>query len=279
MVNTIIYRYVIISRWSVLLFVGFLVTISNSVFAQVGGLSNSKLGSYCAGVIGDKTVEFEPSFYYFESKKNWDDDGNLEDIFGSADSSRHNTGLGFRITYGLWDRLEIGTNISTDLEMSSWGARFLIYSKKKIGVAVIAGANIPFGNKVVSNSVRLADNITSVGGGGVFTAKFSENFSIDASAQYMAFIKTTNDNHHGSFYFNTDIGYYVFKHQLQIIAGLGYQQSNYDQFTSSVFTINPGVTVETGKNYVIVINAPFDIYGRNAIKNAGILLALTLTFN
>ena len=146
-------------------------------------------------------------------------------------------------------------------------------------MALIAGANIPFGNKVVDNSIRLADNLTSVGGGAVFSAQFSEDFSLDFNAQYMAFVKTTNENHRGSYYFNADLGYYFFKHQLQLIAGLGYQQSNFETFSSSTLTVYPGVTVETGKNYIIVISAPFDVYGQNAIKNSGIILALTLTFD
>ncbi len=263
----------------IFLFVSIMLLLSSSVIAQVGGVSGSKLGSYCVDVVDHHNVEFEPAFFHVVSRKTWDEDGHLENIFGSADSAIHTTGINFRFTYGLWDKLEIGASISTDLQLSNWGLRYVVYSKKKIGVALIAGANIPFGNKVIDNSIRLADNLISVGGGGVFSAQFSENLSFDFNAQYMAFVKTTNENHRGSYYFNADLGYYVFKHQLQLIAGLGYQQSNFDTFSSSTLTVYPGVTVETGKNYIIVISAPFDVYGQNAIKNSGIMLALTLTFD
>ncbi|NQU32244.1 MAG: hypothetical protein HQ521_03330 [Bacteroidetes bacterium] len=95
----------------------------------------------------------------------------------------------------------------------------------------------------------------------------------------MAFIKTTNENHKGSFYYNADLGYYIFKHQLQLIAGIGYQQSEFEAFTSSTLTVYPGITVETVNNYIIVVSAPFDIYGQNSMKNSAFAIALTLTFN
>jgi len=249
------------------------------VSAQVGGLSNSKLGALSVDVVGHHKVEFEPAFFHVVSKKAWNSEGNLDQIYGSADSAIHSTGLNFRITYGLWDKLEIGASLSTDLQMSNWGLRYILFSEKKIGVAVIAGANIPFKNKVVDKSIRIADNMTSLGGGAVMSMQFSENLSLDFNAQYMTFTKKVNDHLGGSYYFNADLGYYLFNHQLQLVGGLGYQGSSFDNFTSNVLTVYPGFTIETGNNYVIVLYAPFDIYGRNATKNSAIILALSLTIN
>lgn len=253
--------------------------LSVGAFAQVGGISGSKLDAFCVDVVDHKKIEFEPGFFHFSSKKSWNNDGYLDNIYGSSDSIFHNTGINFRFTYGLWDKLEIGGSVSTDLQVSNWGLRYVLYHKKKIGVAIIVGANIPFGNKVVDKSVRLSDNIASVGGGGIFSAQFSENFSFDFNAQYMAFIQTTNEKHKGSFYLDADVGYYILKHQLQFIVGLGYQQSEFEQFTSSTLTVYPGVTIETGNNYIIVLAVPFDVYGINANKNVGFMFALTLTFD
>lgn len=252
---------------------------SNSLQAQVGGISGSKLDAFCVDVVDHKKIEFEPAFFHFSSNTKWNDDGHLDNIYGKSDSVFHNTGINFRFTYGLWDKLEVGASISTDLQTSNWGLRYVLYQKKKIGVALIAGANIPFGNKTIDKSLRLSDNIASVGGGAVFSAQFSENLSFDFNAQYMTFIKTTNENHKGSYYLNADIGYYILNHQLQFIAGMGYQQATFDQFTSSTLTVYPGITVETGNNYIIVLAVPFDVYGTNANKNVGLIFALTLTFD
>lgn len=268
----------IINKYT-LLIISILLLFSLKINAQVSGLSNSKLGVYNAGVISNHNVEFEPAFFHIVSKKTWDENGHLNDGYGSSDSAFHSTGLNFRFTYGLWDKLEIGTSISTDLQMSNWGLKYLVFSKNKIGLAILAGANIPFGNKVVDKSVRLADNITSVGGGGVITAQFSDKLSVDFAAQYMAFIQTTSEKHHGSYYINSEVGYYILNGKLQLIAGMGYQHSGFDTFTSSTLTFYPGVTIETGNNYVIVIGAPFDIYGRNSTRNNSFAVALTLTFN
>ena len=160
-----------------------------SLSAQVGGISGSKLTSVCVDVVDHHKIEFEPSFYHVRSSQTWDDDGHLDDIFGSSDSSNRNTGINFRMTYGLWDKLEIGGTISTDLQMSNWGLRYIVYDKKKLGFAVVAGANIPFGNKPIDKSIRLEDNLASVGGGAVMSAAFTDNLSLDVNAQYMAFTK------------------------------------------------------------------------------------------
>ena len=270
---------VINSFWKVLIIFVFFLFSGLYTFAQVGGISGSKLGAVCVDVVDHKKIEFEPAFYHARAKKYWNQDGSLENLYQTSDSVRAVTGMNFRFTYGLWDRLEIGASISTDLAVSSWGARFVIFENKKIGVAAIAGANIPFGNGDIDSKTRFSELMTSAGGGGVFSANFTENFSLDFNAQYMFFLKETHNHSRGSWFFNADAGYYFFNHQLQLIAGLGYQDAVFEDFTSQIMTVYPGVTIETGKNYIIVISAPFDVFGADALKNAGINFALSLTFN
>ena len=248
-------------------------------FSQVGGISGSKLAAVCVDVVDHKKIEFEPAFYHARAKRYWDKDGSLQNLYSTSDSVRAVTGMNFRFTFGLWDRLEIGTTISTDLAVSSWGARFVIFDNEKIGVAAIAGANIPFGNGNIETKTRFSELMTSVGGGGVFSAYFTENFSLDFNAQYMFFLKETHDHSRGTWFLNADLGYYLFKHQLQLITGLGYQDAVFEDFTSQILTVYPGVTIETGKNYIIVMSVPFDVYGMSTLKNVGFNFALTLTFN
>jgi len=252
---------------------------STFVYAQVGGLSGSKLGAVCVDVVDHHIIEFEPSFATTISKKVWDSDGRLNDLYKTKDSVMRTSDLSFRFTYGLWDKMEIGTKISTDLQLSSWGARFILFDKKKYGVALIAGATIPFGNKRVDNSRRLADNLISLGGGAVFSAQLTENLSFDMDAQYMAFVRETHNNHKGSYYINADLGYYLYQGQLQLVGSISYQNSTFDYLSDNKLTVNPGITIETGKSYIIVLSAPFDVAGRNTIKNAGFNFALTLSFD
>lgn len=257
----------------------FLILVSLSVSAQVAGISGSKLNAVCVDVVDHHKVEFEPGIFHFSSHHHWDKNGNLSDIYQSSDSINTSTGMAFRFTYGLWDRLEIGTSILTDLSISNWGLRFVLFNKKKFGMAVIAGANIPFGNKIYDRSLRLSQDLISVGGGVVGSLYFNDLFSLDMNAQYQSYVGKTAEGNKGSYYFNADAGYYLFSGQLQLIAGFGYQISQFESLNNSILTLYPGISVETGKNYIIVLSAPFDIYGVNADRVHGITLALTLTFD
>lgn len=256
-----------------------ILTSSMILFGQIGGVSNSKLSSLNIEPIGHHHVEFEPSVFHAVSHKNWDNSGNLIDLYGSADSVFKNTGLAFRFTYGLWDKLEIGGSISTDLALTNLGAKYKFWANNKMGFAAVMGANIPLGNKAIDKTIRLSENLTSIGGGIIYSVIFNEDLSMDATAQYLFFAEKTKENHKGSYYINADIGYFVFKHQLQLIAGLGYQSSAFESFNSNTLTMYPGVTINTGRRYVIIFQAPFDIAGKNALKNAGFVFSLTITID
>jgi len=262
-----------------ILFVSLLLISSFALFAQVGGVSNSKLASLNIDPIGHHVVEFEPTVFHAVAHKNWDNSGDLVDLYGSSDSAFKNTGIAFRFTYGLWDKFEIGGSISTDLAMTNLGAKYKFWSNDKMGFAAVLGANIPLGNKTIDKTIRLSENLTSMGGGIIYTAFISEKFSIDAAAQYMFFAEKTEDNHKGSYYLNTDIGYFVFQQHLQLIVGFGYQSSSFENFNSNTLTMYPGITIETGKRYVLILQAPFDIAGKNALKNAGVAFSLTISID
>jgi hypothetical protein len=257
----------------------FLIFITLSVSAQVAGISGSKLDAVCVDVVDHHKIEFEPGIFHFSSHQHWDENGKLSDIYQSSDSINTSTGMAFRFTYGLWDRFEIGTSILTDLSISNWGMRFVLFNKKKYGMALIAGANIPFGNKTYDRSLRLSQDLISVGGGVVGSFYFNQKISIYMNDQYQSNVGKTAEGNKGSWYINADVGYYLFSNQLQLITGFGYQISEFETLRNSILTFYPGVTIETGKNYIIVLSTPFDIYGVNADKVHGINLALTLTFD
>lgn len=257
----------------------FILIASQQLFAQVGGVSNSKLASLNIDPIPHHTVEFEPTVFHVSAHKNWDSNGTLVDLYGSSDSVFKNTGLAFRFTYGLWDVLEIGGSISTDLAMTNLGAKYKFWANDKMGFAAVLGANIPLGNKTIDKTIRLSENLTSIGGGVIYTAFINEKFSLDATAQYLFFAEKTEDDHKGSYYLNADIGYFVFKQQLQLVAGFGYQSAAFENFNSNTLTMYPGVTIHTGKRYVMILQTPFDIAGKNALKNAGVSFSLTIAID
>ena len=255
-----------------------IILISKNIIAQIGGISGSKISAVCVDVVDDKKVEFEPSISYSTSKYFWDNSGVLKNIYNSADSSNNFTGMNFRGTYGLWDKLEFGGSISTELLLSNLGLRYVIVQNKKFGFAAITGANIPLGNKPIDKSIKTTQNTISAGLGFVMSVQFNKNLSLDFNAQGQSFLKETVEKNKGSYYLNADVGYYLFAHKLQPIIGFGYQNSKFENFNNNLLTIYPGLTIETGKNYILVLSYPFDVYGKNVEKSLGINFALTLTF-
>lgn len=256
-----------------------LVICGHALFGQVGGISNAKLAALNIEAVGHQKIEFEPTVFHVIAKKAWDQNGNLDHYFSSPDSVIKNSGLSFRFTYGLWDVLEIGGSISTDLSNTNLGAKYKFWSHKKMGLAAVAGARIPLGNKTIDKTIRIADNLTSIGGGIIYSFYLNERFSLDASSQYLFFAQATKEDHKGTFYFNSDIGYYIFNNNLQLVVGFGYLSSFIQNITSTTWTIYPGFTVHSGKNFVLILQAPFDVAGKNALKNAGVAFSLTITID
>ncbi len=256
-----------------------LLTSCESSFSQIGGLSGSKLISYTVDVVDNKNIEFEPSFYHFEASQYWNSHHRLQNLYTTPDTIRMITGMAFRFTYGMWNKLETGLSVSTDLSLCSFGIRYILMQKQKTGIAFITGVNIPFGNRSLNKKIRLAENTLSAGAGIVSTFSFTNNLSFDINAQYMRFLSETEDHDKGRFFFSGDIGYYIFKHTLQFIGSTGFSTINNDEGSHQVLIFEPGFTVETGKNFIIVIGFPFDVYGKNEVKNRGFTFALTITLH
>ena len=255
------------------------VFVSGSVSAQIGGLSASKLTSLTAKTVDYKKIEFEPGFYHLRSTKYWDSEGNLKNIFSTPDSIKVVSGMYFRFTYGLWENMEAGFSISSDLSIAQLGFRYQFLKKSKIGIAGIGGVNIPLGTRMIDHRIRATSNLMQVGVGLVSTCDFNENLSLDFTGSFMKFVKETDAHHKGGLYMNMDLGHYFFNHQFQVVGAASYQFIKDDDGGHQVFTINPGVTIETGKNFIIVVSFPYDIYGKRETQNVAVNFALTLTFD
>jgi len=248
--------------------------ISIVSYGQIGGLSASKLASFSVGTVPSHKIEFEPSFSHLRSKTYWDNNGNKTNIFSTNDSVRNISAMSFRFTYGITDNLEFGVNVSPDVSMSNWGLRYVIHNGEDFGIAAITGMNIPLGNQTIDKRTRLAENILSIGLGGVMTYNFNENFSADFTAQYQLHLEEAQHHDKNSIFLNFDIGYYILKHQLQFATAFAYRTVQDDFGGHNVFSITPGVTIETGETFIIVLYAPFDIIGKNEVENHGFGFAI-----
>lgn len=249
-----------------------------NVKSQIGGISASKLATLCAGTVPNKGIEFEPAFGFGYSSRYWDNDGNLQNLSASGDSVFVNSGFGFRFSYGAYENLEIGTAFPADMSGISFGAKYKIPFESKISIAALLGTNIPLGNQFFDTKNRSYDFSTSAVGGIVMTYDFTDNFAIDFDLQYQDFIQKVEGTHNNDMFVNCDIGYYITE-GFQVIIGANYQQYNYTDTEISLLTLNPGVTIERAENFLLVLNFPYDITGKNIEQSAGFGFALTISLN
>jgi len=247
--------------------------------AQIGGISGSKLSAVSVGVVGHHKLEFEPGFAFCYQSKYWNGDNELADLYANDDSVRVVSEKYFRFTYGLFDQMEIGLAAPTNMSAISFGMRYIVFEKGPYGFALMAGYNAPLGNEVRSTESPTEENTGQAGLGIVGSVALSEKFSVDVNLQHLRFLERPQSLHDGATFFNVDAGYYFLDHALQAVTGLGYQHHGYSGGDSFLLTAYPGVTIETGSNYIIVLAAPVDLYGKNAVRSLSFNFALTVTLN
>ncbi|MDD2322826.1 MAG: hypothetical protein PHQ69_04325 [Bacteroidales bacterium] len=263
-----------------LLFLLLLVLMSVTLHAQIGGISGSKLNAVCVDVVDHHHLEFEPAFGISWQSKAWDNHSSLSSHFPGSDSTYVSSGALWRFTYGLFDQLEIGVTAPLHLDVLNFGLRYVVYQGEKAGIAAIAGFNMPVETGIVSISPETEAQLCSLGIGAVASYAFNDHFSIDGNVQYLRYTATPTDSRNsGLACLAIDAGYYLLDHQFQVIAGLGYQNHFYPDDDHALLTLYPGVTIETGQNYIIVLAAPYDLFGKNFGKSIGFNFALTLTMN
>lgn len=243
-------------------------------FSQVGGLSASKLGTYCAGTIPSKQIEFEPSFSFSSSTKMFDSNGTSQNLFLSSDSIQFSSSFGFRFTYGLFDNFEVGVSLPSDISSLSVGAKYKLPLDYKMEFGLIAGYNAIVGNKVYVKRNLVNEATSSIVTGIIATYNSSEKFGFDFNAQYFKHLyKNSNDEKQG-FAISSDIAYYLLRN-INFISGFSYSFNNYSQ----LFTFNPGLAIENAQQFILVLNTPIDLFGKNNYKTKSFSLALTILLN
>ncbi|OQX97327.1 MAG: hypothetical protein B6I20_12855 [Bacteroidetes bacterium 4572_117] len=251
--------------------------VINSVFAQVGGLSASKLGTLCTETVPAQTIEFEPFFSFASSSRVFDKKGDVQNLFATNDSSQFFSEPGFRFSYGLMKNLEVGVSIPTDISTVSFGAKYKLPFKGKLTFGLLVGYNSIVGNDIYVRRNAAHETSSSIGGGIILTYEFSDKFSCDFNAQYHKHLNKTSAGHDQGMCFSTDFGYY-FIENVNFIIGMNYFFEDYEVFedNSRLFTFNPGIAIEKAENFILVLNSPIDLFGKNEYKSVGFGLALTI---
>lgn len=262
-------------KLSLLLFIFCVSTLK--LQAQVGGISASKLATICCQTVPLKSIEFEPAIGFNYSSQYWNNKRVLKTIYNTSDSVNINSELAFRFTYGLFKNFEIGLRTAFDLSLISWGIKYNFKLSPFSRIAFVFGSNIPAGNGTFVKGSNEIENITSLAGGIVYSTKLYPKLAFDFDMQMQKYIRTSSIQHKADYFINNDWGYWV-TDELQLVAGVNYANSFFEDETKNIMllTFNPGITIETASNFLIVLNVPFDILGKNADKTVGLGMALTI---
>lgn len=255
----------------------FSLLILSQAWSQIGGISNDKLIVVNPGVIATRSLEFEPGFGYIWSTKTFDNNGNLSDIKPGGDSIQVLQALAFRFTYGFAKNFEIGTTITSDLNTFILGIKYTFLEKEKILMGAFLGTTFSNESDFVFRNTGIFGKTASVVGGLAFMASFSARLSMDIDLQYQN-VFDNKKSYSDDIFSAAEIGYRFPKH-VQLIGGFNFRYNHFktDNPDTWLLTFNPGITVKPGESFVMILNVPFDLIGRNTDKFNGFTFTLTIT--
>jgi len=229
-----------------------LLTICQSVDAQISGISGNKISSFSYDPIPFKKVEFEPTFSTTFTTDVWTDQDVVIDSLPNVSISSN---MYWRVTYGLNKRTELGLSAPNNLNTINLAAKVWLTENAEY-----------YNNQYKHLSYSL------LGYGIVSSFQLNPKNQIDVNLQVQHGFNDLNPN---QLYLNADFGSYFLRDDLFIIIGAGYQQNLDSENPSNKFTIYPGFALETGKQFLFVINSQHDLFGRNNTKTWGLNVALT----
>lgn len=165
-----------------------------------------------------------------------------------------------------------------DVSGVSWAAKYITFQNEKSGLAFIGGVNLPLGNKIYDQTSSDPHEIGSFAGGFCISHKFNDKLLLDFDLQGQRLFNNVNENNHSDLFINSDIGYYIKEHA-QLICGVSYFNNFYKNSKSdnSLFNIHPGISYETGENFLIVLSTQIGLYGKNIDQCYGVNIAFTMT--
>ncbi len=240
-------------------------------FAQVGGISGSKLCVPDAGAVQKGKFEFEPSLSVFRSSKEFDSEWNLKSLNGFNDASI----LQFRITLGVADGLEIGTSFSTTLEDIFIGSKAVLFSGAKSSMAILAGISLPADNKTPDDTLASDENKHSFSLGSTYSLVLSEVASLDLLFSYSVYSGHSQFN--SALNYGASLGYKI-SDDLQAVMEL----NGYSTFKSSLYSVKlsvtPGITFRFSTNLLLVLGEQIDLLGKNDFSGTNVFCAFTMSF-
>lgn len=240
----------------VILFIIVFVTVYE-IKSQINGLSPTYVFAYSPTSLDKNSLEFEPSFSIKHTNSLFDENAKIQKI----DTNIFENEFGFRFTYGLLNRLEIGFFIPSMVNYSCFGLKINLLNKEKFGLAIIGGLNNDFETK----------NIWQQWGAG-FAANyiFSEKIKSVFNSQYSHdFDLPTSKNIH----FRLDNAFET--NFADFVLSFLYDRYYSDNTTTESFQICPSIIFK-GESFYATFYFPISIYGRNDNNYKSFGFALTI---
>ena len=256
----------------------FFSAISINVYSQIYGISGAKLSSINAATIEQNSLEFEPGFGYFWASSFFDENGKLQPISPTSDSTDVFQEMVFRFTYGITDRFEAGLMIASDMSSFSFGTKYTLFKIKNFSGGIIAGGTFANESDIVALNSGIFGKTISFSTGLAFSNDFSDKLSLDFDFMYQC-LRDDKVSYSNDFFIDAEVAY-IFKNKNQLISGLSYTLNKhtheYDGHDNYLLNLNIGASIETGDMFAFSFLFPVAILGKNFDRLNGFNFALTI---
>ncbi len=254
-----------------------------NLFAQIGGLSATKILSYSTSIVPLNKMEFEPSIgiNFTTIKKT-----GVQSAYGESEHKllEITSDLFFRFTYGFSEYLEAGFSVPADMEVINFGFKYRYPAEilQSTSLAFLMGVNVPLGDRYYYlTDFKVTEKIFSTGlaYGIAITHGFGNRASIDINIIGQSHLpqRSNSDFNKYDYSVSADYGYY-FTEGLQAIIGALYYNIGFNDSKSNQasLVLIPGISIERGKTYGFSLSVPFSIYAKNLKKSIGFGFVLTI---
>ena len=242
------------------------------IYAQISGISNSKVVVPGTETVGERTFEFEPAFEFFSPKSEWDSNSDLV----TFDSSSTESSYGFRLTTGLKENLEVGMIIPSDLSSLNFGLKWLFWSRRDLSAALQSGLNFDDLNESRHKNKGIAKIF---GFGLVMTYEPEDKISIDSDISfsfYTAEIDGRSVSHSGTF--DIGVSYRLLKYFHSVVEyninWITFENRNFDSKIGSGIL---GFTFGASPSTLVIMGLQYDVHGTNNPKGVRYIAAFTFT--
>lgn len=242
-----------------------------TAYAQLNGISGSKISAFSYDPLPANTIELEPTYSFSRANSYFDNEGKSF----KTDSISINSSLCWRATYGIADLMELAIMAPSDLSTTNLAFKAYLLNIGKLHLTTMAGVNLALGNRVSSQANPNIDELSTFGLGMIASLVIDDKNSIDLNYQVQDYFKSIENLTTSSTFINMDYGTRVANDNILLILGMGYQKQNFEAFSQNKFSLYPGISIEYGENYLIVINTQHDLFGKNMEKAFGFGLSVT----